>query len=98
MTHISVYKLNIIGSDNGLSPGRHQAIIWINAWILLIWLLGANLNGMLTEIHSFSFETMSLKCRLRHTNNISTQQENFSPYIRGAHEHELQCNGMHAYQ
>ena len=41
---------------------------------------------------------MYLKYRLRHTNNISTQQENFSPYIRSAHEHELQWNGMHAYQ
>ena len=26
----------IIGSDNGLSPDRHQAIIWTNAGILLI--------------------------------------------------------------
>ena len=25
-----------MGSDNGLSRGRHQAIIWTNAWILLI--------------------------------------------------------------
>ena len=25
-----------IGSDNGLSPGRRQAIIWTNAGILLI--------------------------------------------------------------
>ena len=29
-------KLTIIGSDNGLSPGRRQAIIWTNAGILLI--------------------------------------------------------------
>ena len=28
MTHICVGKLTIIGSDNGLSPGRRQAIIW----------------------------------------------------------------------
>ena len=34
--HISVIKLTIIGSDNGLLPGRHQAIIWTNAGILLI--------------------------------------------------------------
>ena len=27
--HIYVSKLNI-GSDNGLSPGQHQAIIWTN--------------------------------------------------------------------
>ena len=26
----------IIGSDNGLAPGRSQAIIWTNARILLI--------------------------------------------------------------
>ena len=29
--HICVDKLTIIGSDNGLSPGRRQAIIWTNA-------------------------------------------------------------------
>ena len=34
MTHICVSKLNIIGSDNGLSPGLRQAIIWTNADIL----------------------------------------------------------------
>ena len=36
MTHICVGKLTIIGSDNGLSPGRRQAIIWTNDGILLI--------------------------------------------------------------
>ena len=36
LMHICVSKLNIIGSDNGLSPGRRQAIIWTNAGILLI--------------------------------------------------------------
>ena len=36
MLHIYVSKLTIIGSDDGLSPGRHQAIIWTNAGILLI--------------------------------------------------------------
>ena len=30
VTHICVNKLAIIGSDNGLSPGRRQAIIWTN--------------------------------------------------------------------
>ena len=29
-------KLTSIGSDNGLVPGQHQAIIWTNAKILLI--------------------------------------------------------------
>ena len=36
VTHICVVKLTLIGSDNGLSPGRRQAIIWTNAEILLI--------------------------------------------------------------
>ena len=28
--HICVGNLTIIGSDNGLAPGRRQAIIWTN--------------------------------------------------------------------
>ena len=40
--HICISKLTIIGSDNDLSPGRHQAIIWINIGILLIGPLGTN--------------------------------------------------------
>ena len=44
MTHICVSKLTITGSDNGLSPERHQAIIWTNAEILLIGPLGTNFS------------------------------------------------------
>ena len=40
MTHVRVNKLAFIGSDNGLSPGRRQGIIWTNAWTLLIEPLG----------------------------------------------------------
>ena len=61
VTHISVSKLTIIGSDNGLSPGRRQAIIWTNTWILLIWTLGTNFSEILSEIHAFSFKKMHLK-------------------------------------
>ena len=35
VTHVCASKLTINGSDNGLSPGRRQAIIWTNAGILL---------------------------------------------------------------
>ena len=42
--HICVSNLTIIGSDNGLSPGGRQAIIWTNAEALLIWPSGTNLN------------------------------------------------------
>ena len=44
VTHICVSKLIIISSDNGLSPGRRQAIIWTNAGIMLIGLLGTNFS------------------------------------------------------
>ena len=50
VTHICVHKLTIIGSDNGLSPRRRQAIIWTNDGILLIGPLGANLSEILIEI------------------------------------------------
>ena len=56
MTHTCVSKLTIIGSDNGLSPGRRQAIIWPNAGILLIGPLGTNFNEILIEIYTFSFK------------------------------------------
>ena len=36
VTHICVSKQTIIGSDNGLSPDRLQAIIWTNVELLLI--------------------------------------------------------------
>ena len=42
VTHICISNLVIIGSDNGLSPGWCQSIIWTNAGILLIELLGSN--------------------------------------------------------
>ena len=44
VTHICVGKQTIIVSDNGLSPGRRQAIIWTNAGILLIGPLGKNIQ------------------------------------------------------
>ena len=60
VTHICVSELTIIGSDNGLSPGRRQAIIWNNAGLLLIEPLGTNFSEILIEIHAFSFKKMHL--------------------------------------
>ena len=59
--HICVSKLVIIGSNNGLLPGRLQAIIWTNAGILLIGTLGTNFSEVLSKIHIFSFKKMHLK-------------------------------------
>ena len=61
VTHKCVGKLTIIGSDNGLSPERRQAIIWTNAGILLIGPLGTNFIEILIEIHTFSLKKMHLK-------------------------------------
>ena len=59
--HICVGKLTIIGSENGLSPGRRQAINWTNAGLLLIGPLGTNFNDILIKILTFSFKKMRLK-------------------------------------
>ena len=47
--------------DNGLSPGRRQAIILTNAGILLIGPLGTKFNEFFIEIHTFLFKEMHLK-------------------------------------
>ena len=59
--HICASKLTTIDLDNGLSPGRRQAIFWTNAEILLVVPLGPfqwNLN------RSFSSGKCIWKCRL----------------------------------
>ena len=59
--HICVGNLTIIGSDNGLSPGRRQAITRTNVGILLIGPLGTKFSEKLIEIHAFSFKKIHLK-------------------------------------
>ena len=72
VTHICVGKLTSIGSDNGLSPDRRQAIIWTNAGLLLIGPLGTNFSEILIEILKFSFK----KTRL---NVSSAKRRRFCP-------------------
>ena len=61
VTHICISKLIIIGSDNGLSPIRHQAIISTNAGLLLIRPLETNFSEILIEIHTFSFKKIHME-------------------------------------
>ena len=61
VTHIWVSKLTTSASDNSLSLGRRQPIIWTNAGILLIETLWTKLNEILNEIHRFSFMKRHLK-------------------------------------
>ena len=61
VTHICIGKLVIIGADNGLSPGRRQAIIWTNAGLLSIGTLETNFSEIPIELQTFSFKKMHLK-------------------------------------
>ena len=61
MTHPCVSKLNIIDSNNGLSPGWRHAIIWTNVGNMLVGNLVTNLSEILSEIHTFSFKIMHLE-------------------------------------
>ena len=85
VTHICVSKLTIIGSDNGLSPGRRQAIIWTNAGTLLIRLLEINFSEILIKIHTFSFKKIHL--------NMSSGK--WRPFLLGLNVlnavHSLKC-------
>ena len=53
-----------IGSGNGLSPVRRQAIMRTNAGLLSIEPLGTKFGEILIEIHTFSFTKMRLKMSL----------------------------------
>ena len=68
--HICVSKLPIIGSDNGLSPGRRQAIIWTSVGILLTRLLGTKFSEILIEIDICSFKKARRKCCLRNVSHL----------------------------
>ena len=50
-----------IGSDNGLLPVRHQAIIWTNAGLLSIGHVGTKFSEIQNKIPDFSFMKMHLK-------------------------------------
>ena len=85
VTHICVANLTIIGSDNGLSPGWRQAIIWTNAWILSSGPLETNFREISIKIQTFSFMKMVLK--------VSSAK--WQPYCLGLNVltwHWQQCN------
>ena len=54
----------------GSVPIRHQAIIWINAGILLIGLLGTKLSEIWIEIQNFHEWKCIWKCRQRNGNHF----------------------------
>ena len=88
VTHICVSKLTVIGPDNGLSPGRHQAIIWTSAGILLIGPLGTNFNEFFYRnsyifIQENPFENVvwkmaSILCRPQCVKSVSSKYDRSS--------------------
>ena len=61
VTRICISRLTIIDSDNGLSPGRRQAIIWTSDGILLIGPWGTNFSEIIIKMEQFLFKKMYLK-------------------------------------
>ena len=74
VTHICVSDLPDIGSDNGLSPGRRQAIIWTTAGLLLIWTLGTNTVKSYAKSIHFHSRKCVWKSRLRNGVHLSQPQ------------------------
>ena len=61
VVHTCVSKPTIIGRDNGLSPGRRQAIIWTNTGIMLIVSVGTNSGEILIKILTVSLKKKRFK-------------------------------------
>ena len=77
LTHICVSKLTIIGSENGLSPVRRQAIIWLDDGILLSMLsrpLGTNLIKILIENYIFLIQESAFQNVWKLAALLSTNQ------------------------
>ena len=100
MTYICVSKLTNIGSDNGLSTSRRQAIIWFGVRILLIWPLETKFSEISIKIHIFSckkmnafehvvFKIFAILFRPQCVNWIHTRQ--FFHYSALLHCHRCAC-------
>ena len=61
MTHKCVSNTTIIGSDNGSSHDRRQAMICANAGIVFIESLRTSFSEILVEIHTISFKKIRWK-------------------------------------
>ena len=99
VTHICVAKLTIIGSDNGLSPRRCQAINSTNAAILIIVSLGTNFSEILNEIKASLLKEICLKmsaakcCPFRVDLNVFTRESH--EYVYGMRECKGTWSKMH---
>ena len=83
VTQICGFKLTIIGSDNGLSPGRRQTIIWTNAGIWSIRPRGTNFSEFLIAIHWFPFKKMHFKMSSAKWRELTTTNNYVQKRLRG---------------
>ena len=68
-------KLTTNASDNGLSSGRCQAIIWTNAGIFLIGPLGITFNENFIEINKFSFNKNAFESAVCKMASVSSRSQ-----------------------
>ena len=88
MTHICVRKLTNIGSDDGLSPGRCQAIIWTSTANIVYWTLRNKLQWNLNRnsyifIQENAFENVvhlisASMCQLNKPDSIDEREKRMS--------------------
>ena len=65
VTYICVSKLTNLGSDNALSPGRRQAMIWTNTGISIIGPLEKIFSEILIEIITSSYNASeNVDCKM----------------------------------
>ena len=95
VTYIWVGKLTIIGSDNGLSPERREAVIWTNAGILLIGPLGTNFSEILIAIQTFSFKKINafenIVCKMV---SILSRPQCVKPKMKQVHDPHVSPQSM----
>ena len=97
VTHITVSKVNTIGSDDGLSPGPHQAIIWTNAGLVSIVTLGTNSIEIISEIQTFSLKKCISKCRMEFCLGLNVLTHHSVGTPNGVEDHCQQCSAWSHY-
>ena len=83
LTQKCLINLTTIVSDNGLSPVRHQAIIWTNGGIFLIWPLEINFDEISAKILKVSLNKADLRVSIATTGliiirNLDSNRQLFS--------------------
>ena len=68
VTHICVSTSNNIGSDNGLSPWRRQAITWTKCWDIVNWTRKKKLQG---NLNRNSYISMKMNLKMSYQNEKS---------------------------